>query len=143
MGTPGLGLSSLRLPPLAPSIEVGHALFGFSSDEMRCVPRVSVYPLNVCKYLVWVKRNDFCFCSVPPGAALLVTAIKARLRFYLSLFFIFLFVFYPAAVPAFPYASGPVMVSLVPFLVPLLSALFSLPSFFLLVSPWSFPPVSN
>ena len=56
---------------------------------------------------------------------------------------IFPFVFYPAAVPTFPYASRLVMVSLVPFLVPLLSALFSLPSFFLLVSPWSFPPVSN
>ena len=73
--------------PLAPSIDVRHALFGFSSDEMRCVPRVFAYLLNVCKYFVWAQRNDFRFRSVPPSAVRLVAAIKARLRFYLPLFF--------------------------------------------------------
>lgn len=62
-------------------------LFRFSRDEMRCVPRVFAYLLNVCKYLVWVQRNDFRFLSVPPSPARLVAAIKARLRFYLPLFF--------------------------------------------------------
>ena len=64
-----------------------HALFGFSSDEMRCVPRVFAYLLNVCKYFVWAQRNDFRFRSVPPSAVRLVAALKARLRFYLPLFF--------------------------------------------------------
>jgi len=54
---------------------------------MRCVPRVFAYLLNVCKYLVWVQRNDFHFRSVPPSAAHLVAAIKAPLRFYLPLLF--------------------------------------------------------
>ena len=34
-----------RASPLAPSISLRHALFGFSSDEMRCVPRVFCYLL--------------------------------------------------------------------------------------------------
>ena len=68
-----IGTKLSQASPLAPSIDVRHALFGFSRDEMRCVPRVFAYLLNVCKYLVWVQR--------------LVAAIKARLRFYLPLFF--------------------------------------------------------
>lgn len=51
--------------PLAPSIDVRHTLFGFSSDELWCFPPVFAYLLNVCKYLVWAQRNDFCFRSVP------------------------------------------------------------------------------
>ena len=73
--------------PLAPSISVRHALFGFSSDELRCVPKVFAYLLNVCKFFVWVQRNDFRFRSEPPSAVRLIACLKARLRFYLPLFF--------------------------------------------------------
>ena len=52
--------------PVAPSISVRYVLFGFSSDDFRCVPRVFAYMLNVCKFLVWAQRNDFCFRSKPP-----------------------------------------------------------------------------
>ena len=52
--------------PLAPSTSLRHALFCFSSGEMRCVPRVFCYLLNVCKYLVWLQRNNHCFRSEPP-----------------------------------------------------------------------------
>ena len=76
-----------RASPLAPSISLRHALFGFSSDEMRCVPRVFCYLLNVCKYLVWLQRNDHRFRSEPPSAVHLISGIKARLRFYLPLYF--------------------------------------------------------
>ena len=82
-----IGTKLSQAPPLAPSIDVHHALFAFYRDEMRCVPRVFAYLFNVCKYLVWVQRNDFRFRSVRPGAVRLVAAIKARLRFYLPLFF--------------------------------------------------------
>ena len=82
-----IGTMLSQASPLAPSIDVRHALFGFSADEMKCVPRVFAYLLNVCKYFVWVQRNDFRFRSVPPSAVRLVAAIKARLRFYLPLFF--------------------------------------------------------
>ena len=34
------------------SIDVRNDLFGISSDEMRCVPRVFAYLLHVCRYLV-------------------------------------------------------------------------------------------
>lgn len=73
--------------PLAPTINVRHALFGFSSDDLRCVPRVFAYLLNVCKYLVWLQRNDFRFRSVRPSAVRLLAALKQRVHFYLPLFF--------------------------------------------------------
>lgn len=39
-------------------------LFGFAPDELRSVPRVFVYLLNVCKFFIWLARNDF----LPRGA---------------------------------------------------------------------------
>lgn len=51
---------------------------GSSSDN--------AYPVDF-KYLVWTQRNDFRFRSVPPSAVRIVAAIKARLHFYLPLFF--------------------------------------------------------
>ena len=73
--------------PTAPSITVRHVLFGFSSDHLLCVPRVFAYMLNVCKFLVWVQRNDYRFRSKPPSAICLLTGLKQRLRFYLPLYF--------------------------------------------------------
>ena len=73
--------------PLAPSIEVRHMLFGFSSDELRCVPKVFAYLLNVCKFLIWSQRNDFHFRTVAPSALRLLASLKARASFYLPLFF--------------------------------------------------------
>lgn len=73
--------------PLAPSITVRHVLFGFSSDDFRCVPRVFAYMLNVCKFLVWAQRNDFRFRSKPPSAISLLARLKQRLHIYLPLFF--------------------------------------------------------
>ena len=73
--------------PLAPPPSVPHVLFGFSSDDLLCVPRVFVYLLNVCKFLVWGQRNDFRFRSKPPSVVSLIARMKQRLRFYLLLFF--------------------------------------------------------
>ena len=73
--------------PVAPSITVHHVLFGYSSDDFLCVPRVFAYMLNVCKFFVWVQRNDFRFRSRPPSAASLLARLKQHLRFYLPLFF--------------------------------------------------------
>jgi len=73
--------------PLAPSISVRHVLFGFSSDDLLCVPLVFAYMLNVCKFLVWAQRNDYRFRSKPPSALSLLARLKQRLRFYLPLFF--------------------------------------------------------
>ena len=58
--------------PTAPRINVRHALFGFSSDDLLCVPRVFTYVLNVCKFFVWCQRNDYCFRSKPPSASILL-----------------------------------------------------------------------
>ena len=35
---------------LAPSLAVRHIRFGFSPDELSCVPKVFVYILNVCNF---------------------------------------------------------------------------------------------
>jgi len=72
---------------LAPTIEACHLLFGFSTDEFQCVPRVFAYVLNVCKYFIWVQRNDFRFRAKPPGALGLLACIKCGVRFYLPLFY--------------------------------------------------------
>ena len=66
---------------------VRHILFGFDSDEMRSVPRIFVYLLFVCKYLIWVQRNDYRFRSLRPSAVNLISGIRARVKFYLPLFF--------------------------------------------------------
>ena len=73
--------------PLAPAITVGHVLFGFSSDELLCVPRVFCYLLSLLKFFVWCQRNDYRFRSKPPSAVGLIASIKGRLSFYLPLLF--------------------------------------------------------
>ena len=76
-----------RAAPLSPTILLRHVLFGFSPDELLVVPRVFVYLLNALKFLRWCQRNDFRFRSIKPGAVPLLAGLKARLRFYLPLFF--------------------------------------------------------
>ena len=76
-----------RASPSAGSLAVRHLLFGFSPDEMRAVPRLFVYLLLVCKYLIWIQRNDYRSRSVRPSAINLISGIRARVKFYLPLFF--------------------------------------------------------
>ena len=73
--------------PLCPSLLCRHVLFGFSPDELHCVPRIFVYLLNVCKFYIWHARNDFRFRDVPPSALDLIASVRARVRFHLPLFF--------------------------------------------------------
>ena len=86
-GTAWIQSILFRASPLAPSIGARHLLFGFFTDEFRCVPRVFAYLLNVCKFFVWVQRNDFRFRAKPPSALGLLACIKSRVRFYLPLFY--------------------------------------------------------
>ena len=62
-------------------------LFGFDPDELRIVPNVFIYMLNVCKYLIWRARNDFHFRDVQPGAIVDIEQVKSRVRFQLPLLF--------------------------------------------------------
>ena len=73
--------------PMCPVILCRHVLFGFNSDELRAVPRIFVYLLFVCKFLIWQSRNDFRFRDVRPGATSIIVQVKARVRFNLPLFF--------------------------------------------------------
>ncbi len=73
--------------PMTPVLLVRHALFGFDSDELRVVPRVFAYILNVSKFFIWRSRNDFRFRSVRPGAVQVMESVKARVKFNLPLFF--------------------------------------------------------
>ena len=73
--------------PLAPTIEARHLLFGFSTDEFRCVPRVFAYLLNVCKYSIWVQRNDFRFRAKPPRCSWPPGLYQVQGAFYLPLFY--------------------------------------------------------
>ena len=75
-----------RACPSGPSLSLRHIRVGFSSDELRVVPRVFAYLVNVCSYLVWIQRNDFRFHSIPPSAVKLIALMKARLSFHLPLF---------------------------------------------------------
>lgn len=38
---------------MCPVILCRHVLFGFSPDELRVTPRIFVYLLNVCKFVIW------------------------------------------------------------------------------------------
>ena len=82
-------LSSLLFlsSPSFGSILLCHVRFGFSDDELLCVPHFFVYALNVCKFSIWVARNDFRFRDVRPGAVAVLERVKSRLRFHLPLFF--------------------------------------------------------
>ena len=75
-----------RVSPLAPSLCVRHLLFGFTADELRCVPKVFTYLLNVLKFCIWSQRNDFVFRSVAPSPYGLLASLRARVKFYLPLF---------------------------------------------------------
>ena len=69
------------------SLVCRHVLFGFSSDELRSVPRIFVYLLKLCKFFVWHARNDFRFRDVRPGAPVVIAKVRARVRFHLPVFF--------------------------------------------------------
>ena len=73
--------------PLCPPLLCRHVLFGFTPDELHCVPRIFVHILNVCKFYIWRTRNDFRFRDVPPSALDLIASVRARVRFHLPLFF--------------------------------------------------------
>ena len=60
---------------------------GSSPDEVRSIPRIFVYMLNVCKFSIWKVRNDFRFRDVPPGAFVVIEMVKSRVRFFLPLLF--------------------------------------------------------
>ena len=76
-----------RSSPRCPSLSCHHVLFGFDSDELRLVPNVFVYMLNVCKYFIWNARNDFRFRDVQPGAVVVIEGVKSRVCFHLPLLF--------------------------------------------------------
>ena len=76
-----------RFSTRCPVLLCRHVLFGFSSSELRVVPRVFVYLLNLLKYFVWCARNDFRFRGVRPGAVPVIENTKARATFHLPLLF--------------------------------------------------------
>ena len=76
-----------RFSTLCPVLLCRHVLFGFSPSELRVVPRIFVYLLNLLKYFIWRVRNDFRFRGVCPGAVVVMQNTKARAKFHLPLFF--------------------------------------------------------
>ena len=62
-------------------------LIGFNSHELRTVPRVFCYLLNVVKYCLWLSRNDFRFHGIRPSAVTLLESVRVRVRFYLPILF--------------------------------------------------------
>ena len=72
---------------LAPSLAVRHIPFGFSPEELSCVPKVFVYILSVCKFFLWLARNDYRFRDVRPSAVDVLANVRARIRFHLPIFF--------------------------------------------------------
>ena len=82
-------LQSLMLwsSPRCPTLSSRHVLFGFDPDELRVVPNVFVYMLNVCKFFIWHARNDFRIRGVQPGAIVVIEEVKSRVRFHLPLLF--------------------------------------------------------
>ena len=67
--------------PQAPAINDRIVLFGFTRDELLCVPRAFTYILNALKYFIWRQRN------VVPSHLRLIAQIRARVSFFFPLFF--------------------------------------------------------
>ena len=76
-----------RYYSMSPVLWLRHVLFGFNLEELRLLPRVFVYILNVCKFCIWLTRNDFRFRSLQPGAIPVIESVKARVKFHLTVFF--------------------------------------------------------
>jgi len=72
---------------MRPVLLCHHALFGFSSDELRVTPQIFVYLLNVCKFVIWRSRNDFRFRDVRPSATSVIVMVETSVKFNLLLFF--------------------------------------------------------
>ena len=70
-----------------PSLVCRHVLFGFAPRELRSLPKVFIYVLNVCKFFIWHSRNDLRFQGVRPGAPHLIAKLRSRVGFHLSLLF--------------------------------------------------------
>ena len=70
-----------RVSPVCPSILSRHVLF-----ELRAVPRFFVYLINVCKFVIWLSRNDFRFRNVQPSFIDVIGSVKSRVLFYLPIF---------------------------------------------------------
>ena len=73
--------------PMSPALLLCHVVFGFNLDELRILRRVFVYISNVCKFCIWLARNDFRFRSLQPGAIPIIESVKARVKFHLTVFF--------------------------------------------------------
>ena len=76
-----------RASPQAPAINVRTMLFGFTRDELLCVPLAFVYLLNVLKFFIWRHRNDYRFRGEIPSHQRLVAQLRARVSFFFPLFF--------------------------------------------------------
>ena len=68
---------------MSPVLLPRHVLFGFNANELSALPRVFVYMLNVCKFCIWLARNDFRFRAIQPGALPVIATVKARVKFHL------------------------------------------------------------
>ena len=64
-----------------------HVLFGLAPRELRSLPKVFIYVLNVCKFFIWHARNDLRFQGARPGAPQLIAKVHSRVGFHLSLLF--------------------------------------------------------
>ena len=76
-----------RCSALIPPLLCRHVLFGFNSDELCVVARGFVYMLNVCKYFLWLARNDYRFRDIAPCSGTVCAQVCARVRFHLPLLF--------------------------------------------------------
>ena len=77
---PWLQSLMFRYSPMSPVLLLRHVLFEFNLDELRILPRVFVYILNVCKFCIWLARNDFRFRSLQPVAIPVIESVKARVK---------------------------------------------------------------
>jgi len=72
--------------PPCPPLTARHLLFGFSPDERQAVPPVFSYVLNLCKFFLWLSRNNYRFRDTAPSVPDIITSVRQRLFFFLPLF---------------------------------------------------------
>ncbi|KAK3697332.1 hypothetical protein QZH41_015712 [Actinostola sp. cb2023] len=55
-------------------------------DERQAVPPVFSYVLNLCKFFLWLTRNNYRFRNTAPSVPDIITSVRQRLFFILPLF---------------------------------------------------------
>ena len=67
--------------PNSPTLQPRHLLFGFNGQELASVPKIFPVILILCKWSIWLARNDYRFRDRRPSVEDVIASLKAHVIF--------------------------------------------------------------